>query len=79
MFTNLQVTYIISYLFLYTCMLVFSIQKNVFVETIFQEKLRLSNLTVTWIAVETSLKSAEAETELMFTTLQVPRNYYISN
>ena len=44
-------------------MLVFSIQKNVFVETIFQEKLRLSNLTVTWIAVEIILKNAVEETE----------------
>ena len=46
-----------------TCMLVFSIQKNVFVETTFLEKLHPSNLTVTWIAVETSFKSVVAETE----------------
>ena len=44
-------------------MLVFSIQTNVFVETIFQEKLRLSNQTVTWIAVEIILKNAVEETE----------------
>ena len=62
-----------------TSTVVLSIQKNAFVETTFPRNLPKDNLTVTWIAVETSLKSAEAETELMFTTLQVPRNYYISN
>ena len=46
-----------------TCMLVFSIQKNAFVEIIFLKKLHPSNLTVTWIAVETSFKSVVAETE----------------
>ena len=44
-------------------MLVFSIQKNVFVETIVPRKLPQGNLTVTWIAVETGLKSAVAETD----------------
>ena len=62
-----------------TSTLVLSIQKNAFVETTFPRNLPKDNLTVTWIAVETSLKSAVVETELMFTTLQVPRNYYISN
>ena len=62
-----------------TSTLVLSIQKNAFVETTFPRNLPKDNLTVTWIAVETSLKSAVVETELMFTTLQVPRNYYIWN
>ena len=46
-----------------TSTLVLSIQKNAFVEIIFLEKLHPSNLTVTWIAVETSFKSVVAETE----------------
>ena len=44
-------------------MLVLSIQKNAFVEITFLRKLHPSNLTVIWIAVETSLKSAVAETD----------------
>ena len=46
-----------------TSMLVLSIQKNAFVEITFLRKLHPSNLTVIWIAVETSLKSAVAETD----------------
>ena len=46
-----------------TTMLVLNFQKNAFVEIIFLEKLHPSNLTVTWIAVETSFKSVVAETE----------------
>ena len=46
-----------------TSTLVLSIQNNAFVEIIFQEKLLQSNQTVTWIAVETRLKSAVAETD----------------
>ena len=44
-------------------MLVLSIQKNASVETMFPRKLPQGNLTVTWIAVETGLKSAVAETD----------------
>ena len=46
-----------------TSMLVLSIQKNASVETIVPRKLPQGNLTVTWIAVETGLKSAVAETD----------------
>ena len=46
-----------------TSMLVLNFQKNAFVEIIFLEKLHPSNLTVTWIAVETSLISAAVETD----------------
>ena len=46
-----------------TSTLVLSIQKNASVETIFRRKLLQGNLTVTWIAVETGLKSAVAETD----------------
>ena len=46
-----------------TSMLVLSIQKNASVETMFPRKLPQGNLTVTWIAVETGLKSAVAETD----------------
>ena len=46
-----------------TSMLVLSIQKNAFVGTIVLRKLHPGKLTVTWVAVETSLKSVVAETE----------------
>ena len=46
-----------------TSTLVLSIQKNAFVETIVLRKLHPGKLTVTWVAVETSLKSVVAETE----------------
>ena len=46
-----------------TSTLVLSIQKNAFVETTFPRNLPKDNLTVTWIAVETGLKSAVAETD----------------
>ena len=46
-----------------TSMLVLSIQKNASVETMFPRKLPQGNLTVTWIAVETGLKSAVGETD----------------
>ena len=46
-----------------TSTLVWSFQKNASVETIVPRKLPQGNLTVTWIAVETGLKSAVAETD----------------
>ena len=46
-----------------TSTLVLSIQKNAFVETIVLRKLHPGKLTVTWVAVETRLKSAVAETD----------------
>ena len=49
----------------------FSSQRNASVETTLLRKLRQKNLSATWTAVETSLRSVAVETEWMFTKTQV--------